>query len=425
MAQPGNRESGIVLVLFAILLPVLIAMMGLIIDLGHAQYRKRVMQTAADAAAFAGAHTLKRKDFTNVNSNCLYDAGKNGFDGSGGETITINRPPLSGDFTGDTDFVEVIITEDAPARFMSFFGTGAVEVSARGVGGVIPSPGCIYVLDGNADKAFDISSGSDVMAPTCGTKVSSCSDTALNVTSGSGLDSSAIEVCGGVEDGGGTVSPAPNTGVCPGGPCSRGEDPLADLPQPAVPGGCDHTDFLTSSLGTPGSRYQIWPGTYCGGISIESGSHVNFNPGTYYLKGKGLQIQSGSTAEGFGVGFFNTDGAGYGYDPINIQSGSEVRFSAQAGDGAGAMEGVLFWQDRTISGDYDNKIESDANSWFEGTLYFPTQHLMFHSNTVGDSAASWSILITNTLEVSSNTVVGIGSNFAGTRSPILEPTLVE
>jgi hypothetical protein len=182
---------------------------------------------------------------------------------------------------------------------------------------------------------------------------------------------------------------------------------------------------MTSSLGTPGSRFQIWPGNYCNGISIESGSHVNFNPGTYYLEGGGLQIQSGSTAEGFGVGFYNTQGAGYSYQPINIQSNSEARFSAQSGDGAGVMEGVLFWQDRTISGDYDNKIESNTNSWFEGTLYFPTQHLMFHSNTVGDSAANWSIIVANTLEVSSNTAVGINSNFAGTRSPILEPTLVE
>jgi len=89
------------------------------------------------------------------------------------------------------------------------------------------------------------------------------------------------------------------------------------------------------------------------------------------------------------------------------------------------MAEVLFWQDRTIPGDYDNKIESDNDSWFEGTLYFPTQHLMFHSNTVGESAATCTIVIANTLEVSSGTQVGINSCFEGTGSPILEPTLVE
>ena len=425
MAHTNKKESGFVLVLFAAMLVAIIPMMGLIIDLGYLHYYRRIMQTGADAAAFAGAHTLKRKDFSNVNGNCLYDAGKNGFDGSRGETITINWPPLSGDFTGDADFVEVIITKDVPTHFMGFFGIATVEVSARGVAGLNPTPGCLYVLDPSADKAFEVSSGSGVSALDCGIKISSCSDTALSVTSGSYLDASAVEVCGGVEDGGGTVSPEPNTVCPPGGPCARGRDPLEELSQPTPPSGCDHIEFKTSSVGSPGSRFQIWPGTYCNGISIESGSHVNFNPGTYYLKGGGLQIQSNSTAEGFGVGFFNTQGGGYNYESINILSGSEVRFSAQSVDGAGVMAGVLFWQDRTIPGDYDNKIQSDTNSWFEGTLYFPTQHLMFHSNTVGDSAASWTIVIANTLEVSSGTQVAINSNFEGTGSPILEPTLVE
>ena len=250
MAQDRETELGIVLVLFVIMLPIIIAMMGLIIDLGYLHYYRRVMQTASDAAAFAGAHTIKRKDFANVNANSLYDAGKNGFDLSGGETIDVNRPPTNGDFVADTDFVEVIVTEDVPIYFMRFFGMDTVAISARAVAGVIPSPGCP---------------------------------------------------------------------------------------------GCDHTEFKTSSDGTPSSRFQIWPGTYCGGISIESLSNVNFNPGTYYLKGGGLQIESGSTAEGFGVGFFNTEGGGYSYEPININSGTQARFSAQSGDGAGVMEGVLFW----------------------------------------------------------------------------------
>ena len=422
-AHSKNRESGAAMLIFVLMVPILMGVAGLVIDVGYLYQYRRTMQTAADAAAMAGAQTLKRKDFANVNTHSLYDAGKNGFDGSGGETRTVNYPPLSGDFVADTNFVEVVITEQVPTFFMGVIGQDTVAVSARGVAGVLPDTACIYVLDPFADKAFEVSSGSNVLA-SCGVKVSSCSNEALSVTSGSSLETTSTNVCGGGDDGGGTVNPDPNTGVCPGGPCTRGEDPLADIAPPSVPPGCDFTDFKTSSQGTPGNRFQIFPQTYCNGISIESGSHVNFNAGIYYLKGGGLQITSGSTAEGVGVGFYNTTWGGSNYGPINIASGSEARFSAPSG-GAGVMDGILFRQDPTVVGQYDNKFESNTNSWFQGTISFPNQHAMFHSNTVGQSLANWSIIIANTLEVSSGSGVEMNANFAGSSPPIVVPALVE
>ena len=109
--------------------------------------------------------------------------------------------------------------------------------------------------------------------------------------------------------------------------------------------------------------------------------------------------------------------------PIEIQSNSTVEFKAPSGTGTD-FDGILFWQDRNISGDYDNKIESDTSSYYEGTLYFSTQHLMFHSNTIGENAAAWTLLVVDTLEVSSGTDVHVASNATGTQ-PILEPVLVE
>ena len=67
-----------------------------------------------------------------------------------------------------------------------------------------------------------------------------------------------------------------------------------------------------------------------------------------------------------------------------------------------------------------------SSSWFEGTLYFSTQHLEFSSNSVGESAANWSVILANTLEISSGGDVEINSNFTEeSRSPVLEPVLVE
>ncbi len=412
----------------AFLLPILIGMLGIVLDLGVAFHYRRIMQTASDAAAFSGAIAILRDEDASLNTRVLYDAGKNGFDGSHGETRTINRPPLSGDFSGNSRFVEVIISEPLNTYFMPVLGVNDVTVSARAVAGVMAGPGCIHVLNGEANKAFEVSSNSSVVAPNCGIKVHSCDEEALSATSGSTLTADAIDVCGEANTSGSTVTPTPDTGVCDGNECDRGEDPLAHLPDPVVPNTCDYTAFKLSSQGSTDDRIDIFAGTYCGGISIESGSHVHFNPGIYYLKGgdvAGLNIDSASSATGTGVSFYNTTDPddNYDYKPLEIQSGSTVQFSAPSGTNTD-FDGILFWQDRNVVGDYDNKIESNTSSYFEGTIYISTQHVMFHSNMIGENAGGWTLVVVDTLEVSSGTNVTVGSNLEGTQ-PIMEPVLVE
>ncbi len=432
MGNSKNRfytESGIIALFTAMLLPVLIGMLGLIIDLGFAYQYRRSMQTAADAGALGAAHSLLAKETeTTIQTDALYDAAMNGFDGTHGETRSVNIPPTSGDFEGDSNFIEVVISQTLQTYFMPVLGVDQMTVSARAVAGFGTGAGCIYVLNGTAHKAMEVSSASTTVAVNCTVKVSSCDAEALSVTSGSELTASDIDVCGEVNASGGFITPEPDTGRCDGRKCARGVDPLAHLPQPTVPNTCDSTEFMTSAEGTPEAPVQIYPGTYCGGISIESLSNVNFNPGIYYLKGgkvAGLNIGSGSSATGFGVTFYNTDyNSDYPYMPIQIQSGSHVEFTATSGTGTD-FDKMLFWQDRNVVGSYDNKIESDLTSYYEGILYFPTQHLMFHSNTVGDAGGDYTISISDTLEVSSGTQMGMIGDLEGGSGGIDEPTLVE
>ena len=422
-----KEHSGTVAIVFALLLPVLIGMLGIIIDLGYAYQYRRIMQTAADGAAMGGAYSIFRDDSNqsdNIEKAALYDAAMNGFDGSNGETRTVNFPPVGGFYAGEDGYVEVIISRQLPTYFMPVLGIYDMTISARAVAGVTAAIGCLFVLNGTKDKALDVASASTLTALDCRVKVASCSTSnALSTTSLSTINFGDIDVCGNYEcSSGSTCNPTPDTGECDGTPCERGLDPLEDLNQPVPPAGCDQTDFKVNSLGSVGTRHQIWPGTYCNGLNVESGSHVNFNPGMYYLKGGGLKIQSDSTAEGFGVTFFNTEGGGgTNYEPIFIQNNNASRFSAPDTQSDNTFDRVLFWQDRNIVGEYDNKIESNATSYFDGILYIPTQHLQFHSNTVGEGGAGYTVIIVDTLEVSSGTTVSLGLGAGGL--PV--PTLVE
>ncbi len=62
MTHPRKRhgESGQTMIMVAILLPVMLGVSGLALDVGSLYSHKRRMQTAADAAALAGALEVNR-----------------------------------------------------------------------------------------------------------------------------------------------------------------------------------------------------------------------------------------------------------------------------------------------------------------------------------------------------------------------------
>ncbi len=146
---------------------------------------------------------------------------------------------------------------------------------------------------------------------------------------------------------------------------------MAGIPEPSDAGPCDHTEFNIGASAT------LSPGTYCGGITIYGSSSVTLDPGIYILRGGGLKVLGGSSIQGTGVGFYNTSGSGYSYGAIELGAGSNAQLAAPAG---GEMRGTLFFQDRSAPSGVVNKIESGSTSWFEGTFYFPTQHLKLAKN---------------------------------------------
>ena len=94
-------------------------------------------------------------------------------------------------------------------------------------------------------------------------------------------------------------------------------DPLAYLQAPTV-GSCAHTNFsLNGNNGSSGSPYQLYSGTYCGGISVHGNAVLKFNAGTYVLAGGGMNINANTTMTGTGVTFYNTTGTG-GYGAISL-----------------------------------------------------------------------------------------------------------
>jgi Putative Flp pilus-assembly TadE/G-like len=414
MTHPRRRhgESGQTMIMVAILLPVILGVSGLALDVGSLYSHKRRMQTAADAAALAGAHEVNRGRPGASVGMARREAKANGFENAvAGATITVHYPPISGNHIGNMRFVEVVVDHAAPTWFMSLFGWDSVDVKSRAVAGAgANGKACVYVLDPDMGGALQMQSSAKLDA-TCGIIVNSSDAEAVSMASSSSVIATQVSITGGYQLSGATITPTPVTGIPPA------PDPLAYLTPPSTVG-CDVTGFNQN-----GGSITISPGVYCKGMKLVNNAHVFLSPGMYVIKGGGIDMQSGSILEGTDVTFFITEGTGFPYGTISMQSGTVMKLKAPT---TGPYAGILFYQDPEAgTPEKSHHFESDASGHLEGALYFPTQQVKLHSTAALD--AEYTLVVARTLSMQSGSDVQIKSDYSALAggSPIKRISLVE
>jgi hypothetical protein len=390
------RARGQVMVLVCVSLIAIVGMIAIVTDFSFMQHQRNMMQTAADSAAMAGSEELSYGDQVAAGKA---DAASNGYtDGASSVTVAINNPPSTGPNAANSAYVEAIVSKPEPTYFLRVLGVSTLTVSARAVAYEGNGPNCIYVLNPSASGALS-ANGNVTIAIGCGLLVDSSSSTGLSVVGHVSITASTIGVVGGYSAGGSsTFTPTPKTGVI------AASDPLAYVPAPTV-GSCAHTNFsLNGNNGSSGSPYQLYAGTYCGGITVHGNAVLNFNPGTYVLAGGGMSISANTTMTGTGITFYNTTGTG-GYGAISFSGNGTANLSAPT---SGPLAGILFFQDRSIPGTAaGSTITGNSSSTFDGAIYFATTALSFGGNS---SSSGYSIVVANQLTVSGN--ASIGSNYS-------------
>ena len=386
MSASGRRNRvhssrrGFVMVTMVLSLAILIAFLGLSIDVGYEQYVKVRMQTAADAAALGGALELHASGSSNLVSSARGDAATNGFtNGVNSVTIAVNNPPATGYSTADSTAVEVIISQTVPTFFMEVLGIYSGTVKARAVarsggGGTT----CFYTLDPTMSNAFSVSNGVNVSS-SCGIMVNSTSSTALTATGGAHLSAPYIAVAGKYTvSNGASITPAPTQGVAPV------SNPFSTLPSPAV-GACTYTNYSV-----PYGSVTLNPGTYCNGLNIGGGATVKLNSGTYIFKGGGFTVGGGATVTGTGVMFYNTTATGYTFQPFTFANGSTETLSAPT---TGTYAGILLFQDPTVVSSAVSSFAGGTNANLTGTLYLPKAGLSFSNG----ASAAYTIIVADSV----------------------------
>jgi Putative Flp pilus-assembly TadE/G-like len=393
-----NSDAGQALVVVALMLVVLLSVMGLAVDMGYLRYMRRQLQTAADAAAIAGALEINSCGGSPGCSN-LVDAahnasGENGFTaGTKGVTVTVNNPPTTtGDpHNGDAHFVEVIVSQPEPSHFANMFGVASTTLSARGEA-KMTSGNCVYSLNNGLAGSGNLNLLAALdMDSQCGIVVES----SLNCVGGS-ITAPRI----GIGGGGGfsfacSTNPTPVHIATP-----TPADPLAYLPKPAVPA-CGTTTASPYS-GSPGplpitvtgAGNVLNPGNYCGGIVVAPGATVTLSGSTtdaYVLTSTGatggLTVAATATVTGSNVTFYNLGPNG----AITFLGGT-VNLAAPT---SGPHPGVLFFQDSVNTNGATFAAAFLGSSNLSGAYYFPNADLAFALDLGASSA--YTILVARSI----------------------------
>jgi Flp pilus assembly protein TadG len=366
---PGQRRPrrGQIMVLFALMVPAIIAMIGLAVDGGRLLAERRRLQAAADAAAWAAVSEVLHGTPTNAEAVARWYLAQNGYTTGGDTTVTVAQPPTTGPNAGRSDAVQVTVQRAVTLTLAQIVHPEPITVGAGATGGPTPAAAPYGLLALNAT-----SGGIDVFGTSGATvQTSSAASNYWIDVRGSGrliadeLITAHRGIRGTVQAGRGTDGAAP---VIP--------DPFSRLPAPPVPG------VTWSGLRVLGSGQSVnaQPGHWTDDLWVlGTGNQVTLAPGVYYFdQGASLNIFGfNNRVVGNGVLLYFAQGS-----TLNLGGGADLVVSAPtAPPYTGGAAGLVVFAAR------DNTtliiLNGGTNTTLTGTLYAPAAPIL----AAGGSAA--------------------------------------
>lgn len=421
MRQPyRSGERGQTAIMFTLGAITMFGMLGLVVDIGYAYYRKEAAQAAAEAAAQAAvkaaysqtgggsitcgsnnvvcqaetacASSISGNGSNNIEKGCLY-AKANGYSTTGRQKVTLESGTGTVNGVKVTYYAVAKVSERLPQLFSAVTGNMNATYTARSSVGYIPASGggCIYVL--NPTSVSMTMNGNTALNTGCGVYVNSTNAGAItmkgNNTTITATGGSKVNVGGQVNYGPNvnSISPAPQLNQPSAG------DPLAGM-DPPTDGTCKGAVSVSNN-----GKQTIDPGTYCGDLSVQGHGELDLNPGLYIIKGSntgGLSVAGGATIKGSGVTLYFESGT------VNFAGGATSALSAPA---SGTWQGVLMFQSRTNT--QAASLVGGASQITSGILYFPAAQLDYKGGSASTSQSA--TIVSDTLNLVGNSYIQASS----------------
>lgn len=425
----AHEEGGQAVVLLGLALTGMLVVGGLGIDAGLEYVERRHEQVAADAAAFGAAVSMVNNWNAGnraalARSAALDYASRNGYDNDGTtNTVTVNVPPQSGAYAGDTGYAEVIVSVNVRTAFVRILGTSYTtrEVHARAVGGIVAPPKsyAIIALAKTGSPTFSLTGNAQVEVENAGILVASTGTPALTSTSQTQIEGSVDVV--GTAQASGSISGTLTSGASPQ------PDPLAYL---VAPTSCGAT---YSAVNATGGTVTLQPGCYPS-ISASGNADVRLAAGTYVITGGGIAVSGNARIEDdvVGAGVFIYNGCSSfpssGGTCGGIGVSGNGRFKLEKAS-TGTYAGVSIWQPcentqaMSIVGGGQQSDDSNGELETSGSVYLPCAAVNVSGHGELEIEESGQ-LIASTIGVVGNGEIEVEWD-AGSSTPNRTPAIVE
>ena len=370
-----RSKAGNAAIIVGLGMPVLIGGAGFAVDTAQWYLWKRELQFAADQAAIAGAWARsEEKTEDNYEKRAGQEFAVN-LDVT--DAMTPTKSVQLADWNGgDENSVLVTASTTGKLPFSSFItGRGttvSVVAQARFEEGK-EFKSCIIATDEDDDGAITIS-GTASLTAKCGIAALSKSANAIRMNGNPTINAGNVLAAGGIDmgmDNGNNKLFENLDGLYD--PYEELTPPDDDTPQ----------EYGCTSVGKGKEKVSIaslQPGTYDGGFDTKC--DTTLASGIYVIDGGRLKINAQEKFYGNGVMFVLKNGA-----HIEIEGGAEINLTAMnvsqlvaAGvdaDEASELAGMLIFEDPESEGSDSNKINGNAKTVLNGTVYLPKSHVSF------------------------------------------------
>ncbi len=391
----GNRR-GNALLIAAGAMPMLVGAAGLANDTIQWSLWKRQLQRAADSAAIAGVYDRVNSSgsTSTVASTVAHDLTLNQHTWMTNQSgyPQISYPSDSGAMTNQ---VKVSLAVQQSLPFSSLFMTVAPTIIANSTAAGIPSGEyCVVATENLGSKSGITIGGNAKIDMDCGMISNSpATNSALSNGNSSTVKATVIAAVGGVQA-------SNNWTVGQYNPYSPPyADPFANVPAP-TPSGCSNfpnTNNLNFTADPAHASGQV----VCYKSNMQIQGTVILGSATYILDAASIKMSSSSASLSCNGCTIILTSSTAATNPGSIGgidiSGGQLNLTAPT---TGTYKGMALYQDRRALDNNTNKINGNSGSIIQGTLYFPSQELVYNGD--GTAAAICTQFVTRRITFSGN-----------------------
>ncbi|MDX2309065.1 MAG: TadE/TadG family type IV pilus assembly protein [Hyphomicrobium sp.] len=397
-----HARAGTIAIKFAVVAPVLLLLIGNIVDYTRYVSARTAVQSAADAASLAAA---KEVSLTDSKRHSLYEVAKSiaKNEVSGRDRVSHGQEPqIKTEVRDDPLEVDVVVTMPFEPMFGMDFGLQADTVEARSVARIVGQPNiCVLGLNDDENGTISLEQNARVTGENCAVYSNSTSKNGIKSKNSAKLAATFICSAGGAQRDGNNFDPAPLTD------CPTFEDPLSARVEPDVED-CDPT--IPSVID---QDMTLDPGTYCG-LDIMNGAKVTLRgdgDGVFVIKDNPLRVRDGGSLVGEGVGLYFSGDDAY----FEFEQDSHIDLAAPQ---TGPLAGLLVFAGRNQDDSLSYKIESDDARRLIGTIYIPQGELRIDATSPIADQSAYTAIVADTMRLYGGPHLVLNTNYSETDVPV-------